>query len=94
MRAASAPTRSYVAVILGQNVLSVARLEKPITGDRTFLPVIMADDDADAETVGITMDSPDSASGSNNWVIGRTRTASGLPLLASDPHIAFETGHA
>lgn len=27
--------------------------------------------------------------GSNNWVIGGELTASGLPLLASDPHIAF-----
>lgn len=29
------------------------------------------------------------AEGSNNWVLAGTRTATGKPLLASDPHIAF-----
>lgn len=28
--------------------------------------------------------------GSNNWVIGRTRSATGLPLLANDPHRAIQ----
>jgi penicillin amidase len=28
--------------------------------------------------------------GSNNWVVNGARSASGLPLVASDPHIAFE----
>ncbi|HVC97766.1 MAG TPA: penicillin acylase family protein [Pirellulales bacterium] len=30
-----------------------------------------------------------SGEGSNNWVVSGARTASGKPLLASDPHIAF-----
>tara|TARA_X000001036_G_scaffold20345_1_gene17052 strand:- start:2971 stop:5367 length:2397 start_codon:yes stop_codon:yes gene_type:complete len=30
-----------------------------------------------------------SASGSNNWVISGTRTKSGKPLLANDPHLGF-----
>ena len=42
------------------------------------------------ETVGQAMDHPDAATGSNNWVIAGRRTTSGLPLIASDPHIAFE----
>jgi penicillin amidase len=29
----------------------------------------------------------DSAPGSNNWVVGGSRTASGKPLLANDPHL-------
>ena len=32
---------------------------------------------------------PDDPSGSNNWAISSRRSASGTPLLASDPHIAF-----
>lgn len=28
--------------------------------------------------------------GSNNWVVAGSRTASGKPIVASDPHIAFE----
>lgn len=31
----------------------------------------------------------DDTTGSNNWVIGPSRSASGAPILASDPHIAF-----
>lgn len=33
-------------------------------------------------------------SGSNSWVVGGQRTASGLPLLAGDPHRAFESPNA
>ena len=32
---------------------------------------------------------PDEGLGSNNWVIGGKLSDSGLPILASDPHIAF-----
>ncbi|HEX7446224.1 MAG TPA: penicillin acylase family protein, partial [Pirellulales bacterium] len=32
---------------------------------------------------------PAPAGGSNNWVVAGKRTATGKPLLASDPHIAF-----
>ena len=44
----------------------------------------------DAEPIGQSMADPDAATGSNNWVISGARTASGSPLIASDPHIAFE----
>jgi penicillin amidase len=33
---------------------------------------------------------PDSALGSNNWVLAGSRTREGHPIVASDPHIAFE----
>lgn len=33
---------------------------------------------------------PDAGVGSNNWVISGRHTRTGLPLVASDPHIAFE----
>lgn len=42
------------------------------------------------ESVGESVADPDASTGSNNWVIAGRRTASGVPLLASDPHIAFE----
>jgi penicillin G amidase len=32
-----------------------------------------------------------SGQGSNNWVVGGARSASGLPLLANDPHLALRT---
>jgi penicillin amidase len=42
------------------------------------------------ERVGAAAGDPDSSIGSNNWVIGGTRSKSGKPMVASDPHIAFE----
>lgn len=42
------------------------------------------------ESIGQSMADPDASTGSNNWVISGSRTNSGAPLVASDPHIAFE----
>ncbi len=42
------------------------------------------------QPVGEAVGEPDSAVGSNNWVVSGQRTASGKPTVASDPHIAFE----
>lgn len=42
------------------------------------------------QPVGVAVAEPDSAQGSNNWVLSGARTATGRPLLASDPHIAFD----
>ena len=39
--------------------------------------------------VGASVGDPQEAQGSNNWVVGGDRTRSGLPMVASDPHIAF-----
>ncbi len=39
--------------------------------------------------VGATVGDPQEGQGSNNWVVGGARTQSGLPMVASDPHIAF-----
>jgi penicillin amidase len=43
-----------------------------------------------AQGVGQAAGDPESAVGSNNWVIDGKRSASGLPTVASDPHIAME----
>jgi penicillin amidase len=42
------------------------------------------------EPVGTAVNEPQSGEGSNNWVVAGSRTATGKPLVASDPHIAFE----
>ncbi len=42
------------------------------------------------EPIGTAVNEPQSAEGSNNWVVAGARTATGKPLVASDPHIAFE----
>ncbi len=48
--------------------------------------------DRAAETLG-AIDSafgPSEQRGSNNWVIGGTRTTSGMPILANDPHLGLQ----
>jgi penicillin amidase len=40
--------------------------------------------------IGSAMNDPQEGEGSNNWVVAGSRTATGKPLLASDPHIALE----
>lgn len=42
------------------------------------------------EAVGAAVGSPLDAHGSNNWVLAAKKSATGQPLVASDPHIAFE----
>src|SRR5439155_19730556 len=39
---------------------------------------------------GVAVSEPQSGQGSNNWVLAGKRTRTGRPLLASDPHIAFD----
>jgi len=39
--------------------------------------------------VGASVGDPQGGEGSNNWVVGGAHTVSGLPMVASDPHIAF-----
>ncbi|HEX5271385.1 MAG TPA: penicillin acylase family protein [Gemmataceae bacterium] len=42
------------------------------------------------EPVGRSVSDPQGAEGSNNWVIAGRRSASGRPLVASDPHVPFD----
>lgn len=39
--------------------------------------------------VGLAVPSPQPEIGSNNWVVSGSRTESGLPLLANDPHLSL-----
>jgi penicillin amidase len=43
-----------------------------------------------AGSAGLGAGDPEAGQGSNNWVIAGSRTVTGKPLLASDPHIAFD----
>jgi penicillin G amidase len=42
------------------------------------------------QPIGTAAGDPEAAHGSNNWVVAGSRTDTGKPLLASDPHIAFD----
>lgn len=44
---------------------------------------------ADVSPVGASVGDPQEGEGSNNWVVSGARTSSGLPMVSSDPHIAF-----
>jgi penicillin G amidase len=48
-------------------------------------------DDTGRVTRGVGGDPPQSAEGSNNWVVSGARTETGRPILASDPHRAYGT---
>ncbi len=52
------------------------------TGDRVLFA-------ADAPAMEKASASPESAIGSNNWVVSGAHTATGKPLLANDPHLAL-----
>ncbi len=86
-------------------VIAIPELARRHLGDgplyRAFLTAeaddesILSPGDYDAkgkgvQPVGEAVGEPDSALGSNNWVVSGSRTASGKPHVASDPHIAFE----
>lgn len=43
-----------------------------------------------SQPVGTAAGDPQASQGSNNWVFASQRTATGKPLVASDPHIAFD----
>ena len=86
-------------------VIAIPELARRHLGDgslyRAFLTAeaddesILSPGDYDAkgkgvQPVGEAVGEPDGALGSNNWVVSGSRTASGKPNVASDPHIAFE----
>jgi len=43
-----------------------------------------------SEPIGETLTLPSEGLGSNNWAVSGSRTASGSPMVASDPHIAID----
>ena len=59
----------------------------------TPLPVAPANLDslyaADAPALAYQPDKPDPDNGSNNWIVGGSRSASGRPILCNDPHLGL-----
>lgn len=71
-----------------------SRLDQFLLGEADEESIMPADSyptatDPPASTGGVC-DSNSDGHGSNNWVVNGTRSESGHPLVASDPHIAFE----
>ncbi|MGI8980317.1 MAG: penicillin acylase family protein [Pirellulaceae bacterium] len=64
--------------------------EEPILWPGEYEPRGKGSTERRPEPVGHAVNDPDGAIGSNNWVLAGSRTTTGRPLLASDPHIAFE----
>ena len=64
--------------------------EEPILWPGEYEPRGKNSTNRKPESVGHAVNDPDGAIGSNNWVLAGSRTTMGRPLLASDPHIAFE----
>ena len=58
--------------------------EESIVPPGSYSPVRSA-----PETLGNSVGGPEEGAGSNNWVVSGRRSASGAPMVASDPHIAF-----
>ncbi|MCE9530204.1 MAG: penicillin acylase family protein [Planctomycetes bacterium] len=86
-------------------VIAIPELAKRKLGDGPlFKAFLQVEDDAESilppgsypstrsgsQPVGIAAGDPEGAQGSNNWVIAGSRTNTGKPLVASDPHIAFD----
>jgi len=86
-------------------VIVIPELAKRVLGDgplyRAFLQAEEGDESilpqgtypaarCGTQPVGVAAAYPDSGEGSNNWVLAGSRTNTGKPLLASDPHIAFD----
>jgi len=86
-------------------VIVIPELAKRVLGDgppyRAFLQVERDDESilppgsypksrCGSQPIGRAANDPEAGQGSNNWVVAGKRTATGKPLLASDPHIAFD----
>ena len=62
--------------------------ERILPGDAIY-PAVSPTLSGAQHSSGLAGGSDDGASGSNNWAVGRERTASGASILASDPHQFF-----
>lgn len=91
------PTLSYIKQQLGDEYLTVFNVDTPFTGDLpqlagsslsesdwTHLHAVAQLSQAALFAAGLPQ-----FEGSNAWVMAGSKTASGKPLLAGDPHISF-----
>jgi len=68
---------------------------RPERGDRYIVPDGLNEANANGPAVPVRdlLHLGAEPHGSNNWVIGGSRTKSGKPLLANDPHYTYSHGH-
>lgn len=89
------PTLSYIAQTLGDDYLTIFDLHIPSAG-ALAAPLALTDNDW-TDLHGLALLSQEALlaaglpqfEGSNAWVMDGSKTASGKPLLAGDPHIDF-----
>ncbi len=74
---------------LGEGALLEAFLQGEAAEESILPPGAYPRSRADGEPIGHTVSDASEGQGSNNWVLSGAKTASGKPLIASDPHIAF-----
>ncbi|HTU18685.1 MAG TPA: penicillin acylase family protein [Gemmataceae bacterium] len=74
---------------LGDGQMYRAFLEVESDAESILLPGSYPSGRAGSQPVGTAAGDPQGG-GSNNWVVSGRRSATGKPLVASDPHIAFE----
>ncbi len=75
---------------LGDGPLFRAFLERESDREAIVHPGTYPTNRTVSQPVGTAAGDPDAATGSNNWVVAGHRTTTGKPMVASDPHIAFE----
>ena len=75
--------------ILGEGALYRAFLEGEADDESILPPGSYPAAPVGTQPVGAAVGDPDEGLGSNNWVIAGSRSTTGKPLVASDPHIAF-----
>ncbi|MEO5648142.1 MAG: penicillin acylase family protein, partial [Chitinophagaceae bacterium] len=61
--------------------LPLLNIMPPATTDSLYLVPL--------DSVSIKADKPDPANGSNNWAVAGSKTRSGSPILANDPHLGL-----
>ncbi|HZY87580.1 MAG TPA: penicillin acylase family protein [Gemmataceae bacterium] len=76
--------------VLGDGSLYRAFLEVESDAESILPPGSYPKGRVGAQPVGRAAGGPEGEGGSNNWVVSGARSHTGKPLVASDPHIAFE----
>jgi penicillin amidase len=76
--------------VLGEGPLYQAFLHRESDEESVIPPGSYPAGRVGSQPVGRSAGDPDGAQGSNNWVVSGNRATGGLPLVASDPHIAME----
>jgi penicillin amidase len=76
--------------VLGDGPLYRALLEGEVDDESILPPGSYPRERRPLQPVGRSVSDPQGTTGSNNWVIAGSRSRSGQPLLASDPHVPFD----